>query len=593
MKKLICITLILLFLLQTPMFGLASAAKRQEIELNFGSYINQEYKTETSETNAATFNPANDFKNILNNNGYEDTGIYWGNRLPPYKISYNQPDMELQFNLCFNFTYQDLQLGAAGYWFKIPVDGSGVYSADINGLTVYNTDTKRVIFDESGIYVYLLNAVFPGLNWFNITLVPESFKDIPIFLSNENYTLNEDSITYLKYHYESVPLGGGGGTEYHLDKSFTEYLPASMAASFIFQRGFDKNGYSSQWINAGDTIYLSDSVYTDENVTYPSIYFPFRSYEAVNFNITYDLVLGSATWSTTLTNPVTHASEYTVNVSLTDQLDYLLTSCPYYVNDSGFLGMGAVMHARVLNIFITPDSPILLLRNSLTSASAGYNGFYDNSTYNTVTDSGADARGPKNIFACLDYQTGQWSRTYYYSGFSWVDLGWAQGYRFPGQTTVYIFMDDGSQVFYNGTAEEIFNLIANEEYSLNDAVKDAVKGSIKWLSDDYLPNLMGRFGSALDQFLNNLIGFIKIIWRVIESFIDWAASMIKLLEIALPILGLEMFASFVYKDTNIEDIEKSIENAITAPERRKTKKIIKQTEKIQKKTVKIENRRRR
>jgi hypothetical protein len=542
-RKITAITLILLFTLGNPLFMLVQAEETRQTDIDWRSHIGETYNLEKNTINAANYTPDADFKTVLSSNGYESAGIYYGPRFPSYQILYRQYSREARVNITVNLTCQEIQIGSAGYWIRIPVDADDIDTIEINGYNLGSISdmTKNIIIDDTGLYIYWTEPLIPYTpKQFSFNITPLVNHDLLWHISNEEYNEEENTITWITQHTKQV----GEVQEIYTDYYRKEIIPCTPAFMFLFQRGLDRNGYSSQWIAADEVIYISGVIGYDNNWTYPSVYMPFRSIEAVDFDIYWDVVRDSPTWSSTLWNELGDSLSWGIAGNSISDKDMLLASCPYRVNATGYTGIGAVNHSSYLYCRIKPDKPILLIQRSDNDGAV--HRAFDYSTATAFSNGENTGAAITSYYGLMEFNSDQWSRTYKYNGYSWVDYGWAGGYVFPGETTIHVFMDTGASVWFNGTSSEVWDLLLKPQYTLDQAVNDAVKGSVSWLMDEYLPNTLGKGTQFIGDFLNNLINFSKMVWRIIEGLMDYFISIANLLIIALPLIMLQFSSDVIY-----------------------------------------------
>lgn len=571
----------LMFLVLGPVSCFASGANAREVQLDFRSQLGDTLGGSMPSINAGNYSPSQEFKDILRNYGYNSNGVYYGNRFPLYRVQYPYNGFSLHFNASFNFTQQDIQLGASEYWVRIPVVGYTVEEVYITYETVNYTDwpikgfipelarasnepdAKRVIFDDTGVYIKLLYPLFPGEVGFSFFVLPRPGMSLECYIGNENYTEGDNIYNFFTYRLENIPPYDSA----IFPSMITEYLPSSPPVSFLFQSGVDRGGYSSSWVEAGETfsyghyyINTTDLNTSAMNATYPSIYLPFRSDEAIDFEIEFRIEKRGANMSVGLTNPYTLDSVNSTTVNVTGQLDYLLISCPYYLNFSAFPFI--LFPFMFFQINITPSSRVLLLTHYIneTEGTRLYRTYGGNISIQYYY----------SFYMVVDFTTGIWSRATQYSMVSVVDLGWAQGYRFPGTTEIYIFLDTGREVYFQGSAAEIWDRLLEEEYTGVMAVTDAVNGLVEWLADDYINNLyrIGKYiYNGLRDLISYLISFSEEVWRLLtgpifDYLVMIALGLVIMLALVLPQLGASILSG-------TSDMDQETENYKTAYKRGK------------------------
>ena len=569
-KKILLGLSIFLFVCTGPLSGIVEGLNARQVEVNLRSNISSEYDFEMETINAGTYSAVQEFKDVLENNDYDSIGIYYGNKLPCYRLNHGYKDLILSFSISFNFTRQDIQLGASNYWIRVPLDGRDVrqiivYEGNRSPLTwpdysdaiaraVNGENLKRAIFDETGIYLNLNYIIYPGFKSFSFFAEPYSGISITSYISNEIYSIGESKYTYFSARREQGP----GYIAYRIENINEEVFPTSPPVSFLFQTGNDINGWSSMWIEAGDTFYFTEALHPladDLDNKSLSFYFPFRSLSTVNFNVYFEfLTLGALG----LTNPYTSTSSYNVSFTLNSQIDYVLASLPYYLNESAYGGSLSTNHFWYITI--EPDRDVLLLFRNVTSPT-------DGARLINYFGSGGFCNYHK-LFFVTDIQTGVWARVYEYSMVSFIDFGWATGYRFPGYTEVYIFLDTGARLFFNGSVEDLWDRVLEDEYTVTEAIRDAINGAVQWLADDYLKNIysLGRkalqIGEWFVDFVDYLIGFWDFITQLIGSVREFFEKIALGLTIALGVILLQIGASVIKNREEEETIKEAIKDEL-------------------------------
>ena len=525
----------------------------QQSQVNLIPWLDSQLGQDYDYVNAGNFSGPDQFRGILDDNGYGSNGIYWGQSIPAYLVDFGYIDYEVNIVCLINLTRQDIINGAFDFWLKIPVDGTKVdsFTINFNGVIYSLSDSKpkNIIFDKSGVYVRCLQFIGPGLNNINITVKPLAGFSIPVYMGNEDYTINNDKYIFIERDSYSIYKNGSNITNNIIKNRIVEDFPGGIPLSFIFREGTDLYGFSSLKIDSLETVLsVQLLVYDTYSRSYPSLYVPFRSSDPVDFIISF-IIIDSDPSKWGFTNPFDDATDKRIVwANLSGQKEYIKVSCPWYLNNTAYPG-GAAISPISMFVQFTPLTPISVLCDFSSNYFIVKN-FYDfngNHTpaINTIPNINyGGGPGSYSVFGVIDYSNGIWSKVYDYDYILEIDTGLVRGYRYPGYIELNIFFDNGAEVFFNGSANDFWNEILESPYTRQAASNDALNSAIQWVNDRYLNNLVvAKEGGA--GILDFLIEFLKKVWAFAQEVFDYLNDLIILIPIFLA-LAVPQWIGYTY-----------------------------------------------
>jgi hypothetical protein len=530
--------------------------------------------------NAVNYTPDSHFRNILDAHGYPSQGLYWGHGLPAYYIDHQYYGHSINFSFNYTFTHQDIETGALGYWIRIPVNGVNVQEALIfNGSWYGGTLIARanqsihneyVIWDYTGIYMFILDGLYVGHRQFNFLLYPKSEMSIGMWVGNEDYSSNYDTVSFYRLKYMVYQ----SGVETEIVGYRNESYPGCPTVDLLFVSGLDRGGYSSLRVPAGKILHYG--YHHSQNDTYPSIYLPFYSEFRTDFivkfscgridgRVGYHANYIADRWG--FENP-TAPGNYAMfnNVSCENVTDFLLVSSSWPLVNNSWGPPSPASPATYCWIQIQPSEDIIVFiaPNTQPTYTVSYiSNLWDNrsifyfnnnrSVYDLLVYPSADCFD-YHVYMTATQNDGVWAKTYNYSGTYIIDTGWAKGTRLPGETVVWIAWDSGRSAYFNGTVQEFRDLYLNNPMSWPEAFKSGFKGAVSWYLDEYwdgigdydfsrITELPENIGAVADEMAGSmksgLIGIFQLVWRFLEDNYQSMVSLINILPWFIAVFVLE------------------------------------------------------
>jgi len=434
-------------------------------------------------------------------------------------------------------------------------------------------DTYQIINDPTGLYIEYKGIFHPGEEFvicFTGLLADGQYPCV--YLSQERESLND---TQAFNFYDIYYLTNDTGTL--IDKGYKyfqqEVLELAAAWSFIFVNGIGKEGLTSYKLNFRNEFdYLSLGHYPEtsydilddifpsylpyiteyENHSYISLYIPFSAdvlepsfagKNSVDWEITIKLLKGHNdalnTWSMYFERTAYGLADTdTVTLRVNDTEDFLLITIPYQVDFDWTINPGLPPPNKVrMKLQLTPiqDCDIVFI-GADTGQSDVENGMisyrHENETASWSPD-GFTARSGEWIpfevnghqlplYFSLHWTDGVWAKINETS-LLWVyNFGWGVGYSYPGETQIYLYLDTGGWLFYNGSYADFAGNMSNDA--------DQETPWHTWLWEQIVnlgSKILGWVWDGITWIWETLTNIGDWIVNTITAIIGWLLSIVK------------------------------------------------------------------
>ena len=123
------------------------------------------------------------------------------------------------------------------------------------------------------------------------------------------------------------------------------------------------------------------------------------------------------------------------------------------------------------------------------------------------------------LYQCFHWTDGRWAEVNETKLYWTYDFGWGMAYSFPGETQLYMFLDSGGEIFYNGSYAGFV-----------DALEDKDKGLWEGLFEDIVQvigTIAGWLWDGIMWTIDTLVSIGNWIYTTISEIVQWLISVIK------------------------------------------------------------------
>jgi len=445
--------------------------------------------------------------------------------------------------------------------FRLRIEGDGpIYSSHdawsgyYFGMGWTNSDhAGECYFTSNGIFVLVRGIFTPHDRYvFYIYAHAKSGYAHRVWLTGEDYQLGskEDFTFYDTQYYEDV-----GAKEIY---RYNQTLDYQAAWSFLFLKGLG-DGLSSVKLRFGDegisynqfkegvfdpgtgtwlpseldgsvsqylVFQIATADDTIDDLTYVSIYLPFYSDCTVSWDITLICTGTGSFVDPTVGSPSAFWDNYSWVVETTNNV--LLTSCPFWFNDSvgGDSRLDVVLRPyradgsgdplEIVFPCVIPESYVR--PDYLGATMARYYSESDNQSFDTSSwyvrpniwgweYNYSDWFYLVPIVMVPENTDDRWAQVTQLEQYTIYDFGWGRAYLFPGETTLVMFLDNGTSKFWYDV--NLATAMNKEDRSFQEWLWDAVY----WL--------YGKIRDGITWVIEKIIGIGQFIWSNLVKFIGW------------------------------------------------------------------------
>jgi len=355
-----------------------------------------------------------------------------------------------------------------------------------------------------------------------------------VFLTQE---LWEDT-NYSYRFFDFKTLGNTAKFTYDYSTNFA----LAPAFAFVFLNGIGKYGMTSYtmefddsdgeddslqfygaWMEDFNTTNGQVSVEGFTNGSYFSFYMPFQS--LYNFDtpgsaeidweitvyLTYDWDFAEGGQYFMINGSKRDSQTFYVN----DTSNYLLFTCPNKIWTDAFVIDESIAICLVLNP--VQNCSLKLLGNVVDDDYERLEqcNYYHEYYYQGMVSLNNNELYP--LFNSYSFTNTIWAQVTETSLYDIYDFGWGKGYNFPGETNIYIFLDDGGQYLYNGSYAGFVENWNNRdsEDSFITMIMNALRNAVGWIWD------------GITWVWDTLVGIGTWIYNVISEFIDIIVTIAK------------------------------------------------------------------
>ena len=440
-------------------------------------------------------------------------------------------------------------------WDSVMVDYDQPYYDPGNVWSTNTSSTYQLRESNTGLYIRYDGIFKPSQQFtmmFTGKLKPGAAPSIFVTQERLNLSLSQKYRFFEPYLVRQSGVAVDWGYKY----DYNESIPLDPAWIFVFTSGLGREGMTSyrfmlqnttndyiQWggfvLNGSMT---ADRFHTFFQHSYFSFYMPFTALSiSDNFKVTAESTI---TWRVTLDLRTSVSGSMPlfelggssttdiITFDVTSCANYLLFSSPYSINDS--IGGGTPDHQSIIITLRTVEPcEILLLGADLDQEHVGstpyamdqYWAYYhhesERAKWNTSVSVNAHAYP---LFISGQFTTGRWASVTPGKLYWNYDFGWGMGYWNPGQTQIYMFLDSGGKIFYNGS----YAKFADQWNS--PSVLDVIPTTIAELWQkvkEFGAKIVGTIWDGIVTVWETLKSVAKWIYTTITELIGWIISVAK------------------------------------------------------------------
>ena len=442
----------------------------------------------------------------------------------------------------------------------IPVDNSGYLYDPGNVWSANHTRTYQMNATDTGLYIRY-DGIFPPNKQFNIvfTGILNANTMPSVFLTQERQNLS----VLQKFRFFDIyqTRSGALDLEYGFRYDYNVSLALDPAWAFVFTQGMGKDGMTAfklkflpennDYIQWGGTPYKGTSITNTIHTFYQDHYFSFyMPFDVTRYGWQGDLLIDNTLdWEVTL--DLTHSASapyfiidlpvggapgihdtQTITFDIQTTTSFILFSSPFYIHD--FIGGGTPNHQDI-NVILKPKWAC-----DLTLLAAWYSEEHDapdpydmdtHWAYYLHEDETAkwNVSVPVNahiypLFSAQFFTVGRYAevtptKTHYI-----YDFGWGYGYNYPGESSIYMFFNNGGVLFWNGSYADFHkslktpNLIDDTVSSLRElwTKLKALAGTV-----------LGLLFDGITTVWNAVVSLGKWIWNTVSEIIAKIISVAK------------------------------------------------------------------
>lgn len=446
-------------------------------------------------------------------------------------------------------------------------------------------DTYQIKQRSSGIYVQF-NGIFKPNDQFTLgfTGLLKTDQAPMIYLSQERPDLNYTQNCRFFQPYEVYDNVGTTLLAYGYKYEYTETIGAYPAWVLLFTAGLGRDNMASFKLHFGGTNhdYLQfGGFYTTgsnahlyyapgfSNGTYLSFYMPFSSQSNVANTALQNLVkidwkISIILYDYTEFNRSAHAlpNSGTETFWVNNTHNFLLFSTPYPI-EYNKLGFWYPSNASRLyyKMTLTPmqKSDIILIGaesynyGEISVMEWRHGMFVDYrhenelASWNGITPINTHKMP---LYESVQFTDNQWVQIEERKAYWVYDFGWGQAYCHPGKTQLYMFLDTGGQLFYNGSYADFVKHVGDNSDSkwtlegLFNKVKDWVYTVAGWLWDGIVAvwNTLKAIGNWIYSVVSEIVGWII---SVVKDIAGKVSNIIEGMLYGAPIMVILFLVNYV------------------------------------------------
>lgn len=496
----------------------------------------------------------------------ETEGIYYGPYIESSLFKFDHQGGWLRFSGDFRWSHQDIINGVSDFWIRIPVVANEYvrWELEIQDIdfpyvgtppatedrpyTIVDkyrwicidflthkgrcldpeSDDPYLVMDETGIYLRFWNGLFPDVEYhfeFNGKLFPELRPSV--WLSIERLQLSTTT-SFQFYDHDGIRYFGDLGNILY---NITNDLEVYPAWTFNFVSGMGQSGLTSFRLpSKNDTTFYRHFDFfhmvddTAMDAEYVSIYIPFDSWKGpVDFHINVTFVRGY--WE--FENPAIPANKMSSQEWWVYGVEnFLLVTTPWRLN---YRGVGDPTYPN-LWVRISCSDDITWLgyiqrgvdnEDYIIKGHPHFQMFYNQTWEDLLLGPLASRMIP--AFIQVHVTDGLWASVTHLEHYQRFDFGWGRAYLYKGQTTLVMFLEDGTS--YYGTGDDPF-------------ARDYCKVPSEWFDApswlQYLVcmisnlggDLVGWLSSIFDRIWSALVGFGEWLHSSVMAFYGWLVSVV-------------------------------------------------------------------
>ena len=487
-----------------------------------------------------------------------------------------------------DFTFGLYEQGLPGnVWSVSNADPStflGMPTRDPNGMT------DNIIETDNGIYVFMQGSFLPDKTFsLAFTGCLKSEEAPIIFLTGETEIVN-DTQDFRFFQPALIKDSVGDIVDFQYDYDLQKTIPLKPAWDFVFVSGIGKEGmvsykfsFQNEWITRAGTpvptvwsglglnifavqylrFYqtITKVVSTDRALTF---YLPFTilhkdNSSTMNKQITWDILMhiSGGTGFPAFNISGNYNDICVFSVSHTE--NYLLVSVPYPVERDHIIhgGLCDDWTSVIIDMYFAPveDCSIRVL---------GSDEYIDTSTSNlrftavgkqyissafpgTSSAFNWDALRVGNfvipIVYCAYMTYGSVASITPTKLFTIYDFGWGKGYEYPGNSSLYFFLDDGGQYFLTAKQKDIIDGLNNpndnrtELQTIWDAIRNSLNGFVGFIFDgiSWVWDTLVSIGTWISNTLQSIWGWIV---SAVTDIVNKVGNIIEGMLYGFPIMGV-------------------------------------------------------
>jgi len=201
--------------------------------------------------------------------------------------------------------------------------------------------------------------------------------------------------------------------------------------------------------------------------------------------------------------------------------NYLLFSTPYPVISS----LPAPAFVDIVMALVPMQACDLILlgvdlnaeHSGLPTTQSGYWVYYRHEDERASWDSSIQVNAHiYPLYNSFEWTDGRWAKVNETKLYWVYDFGWGLGYSFSNHSTIYMFLDNGGEFFYNGSYEDFADYVQKHSLSIWEQLFKGIT--------DFVGNVAGVIWDGLQWIWQTLKNLGTWIYNVISSIFDWLIS---------------------------------------------------------------------
>lgn len=452
-------------------------------------------------------------------------------------------------------TFEDYTYGALLPWYDPDLFylSSSFKWASGNVWSTVSKETYQIKYSSNGLFVRF-DGIFPPGESFTMafTGVLKSDQSPIVFLSQERQNLDETQKFRFFQPYE-VRSASGALLDFGYQYDNNETIPLAPSWAFVFTNGIGKEGllgYNLEFRREDDFIQWGNLQWSGFDLPYPiegfndgeylSFYMPFSAIvinetnpiliqNAINWKVNVTLGYGYEAWSPIEMEFATPTgARESIEFYINSTENFILFSTPYPVTVNRTHSPTANPNNVTVGLRLTPmQQSNIVFMGSTPNALDGPNppdtpwnqvGIWaqywhedERASWNSLIEVNAHILPLYNSFQWTD---GRWAQINE-SALFWVyDFGWGIGYSFPGETTIYMFLDNGGEYFYNGSYQTF---------------AETLKDDVDWWTGlvEFIRSIAGVIWDGILWIYEGLKSIGNWLWAVVTEIVGWLVSIAK------------------------------------------------------------------